>query len=203
MSKEQAAAPSELGMLIGAAHAEYEAEIPEIVIDPKEVPLAMARKVAKLRFPNEAREREAAAILRRAKPQFIDLIRRRQYEALDRAVADVESQIMRLTIPERTLSVREQANKARASFRAKSWTTEEVDALGRYFDRSGALISEIGVSFVKVGDELITREQIRTKLKACGVITTAMERQENEAIQLEAANRVRKERGESPFHRQW
>lgn len=202
MSKEQAAASIELGTLIGAACAEYETEIPEIVVDPREVPLAMERRVAKLRFPNLARESEAAALLRSSKPQFKELIKRRQYDELDRAVAEVESRIMRLTIPERVLSVQEQANKAHAIFRARSWTDEEIDGLGRWFNRS-AQISEIGVSSVKVGDDVVTRAEIRTKLLCTKARLFEMERQEKEAIELEASNRERKQRGEGLYHRQW
>ncbi len=202
MSKEQAAASIELGTLIGAACAEYETAIPEIVVDPREVPLAMERRVKKLQFSNLAREREVAALMLTSLPQITELIERRQYDELDRAVAELESRIMRLTIPERVLSVQEQANKAREIFRARSWTDEEVDGLGRWFNRS-AQISEIGVSSVKVGDDLVTRAEIRSKLLCTKARLFEMEGREKEAIELEASNRERKQRGEAPYHRQW
>jgi hypothetical protein len=209
MSKEQpAAASSELGVLIGAVQAEYETEIGSIVIDPREVPLAMMRRVAKLPFPTLAREREAAGFARSNIPIFARLIRERQYETLNRTVAEVEAKINLLARPERRVSVQAQANNARATFRAMSWMDQEVEAL-RFFDRGGAhaQISEIGISSVKIGGDLVTRADIRKKLKACGACSfarlTEMERQEKEAIDLEAANRVRRDRGEGLYHRNW
>src|SRR5579859_7795546 len=101
MSKENAAASSEMGVLIGAAQAEYETEITQIVVDPREIVLAMVRRVVKLSFPTLARERDSAGILRSYKPKFASLIRERQYETLNRIVAEVEVKINLLARPER------------------------------------------------------------------------------------------------------
>jgi hypothetical protein len=69
MSKEQATASSEAGVLISEAQAEYELDIATIVIDDREKVLAMVRYVAKLRFASLGREREAARFLRQAQAE--------------------------------------------------------------------------------------------------------------------------------------
>jgi hypothetical protein len=175
-----------------------------IVIDPREELLQMVRRVAKLPFPSRTREREATAILLNWKARFSDFIKHKQYSELVRAIADVERQINALTKPARVSSLREQANKLHAVFEAKSWTSEEIDALGNNFGPDGE-ISEIAISSVKVGERQITRTEIRARLRGlCSNARLAsIERQEDQATKFEAENRARKERGETAHHRTW
>lgn len=143
-------------------------------------------------------------MVRSFRPKIKDLIGNRQFDALKRTVSEMEAKANDLTVPEPTLSVSEQVSKFRRSFQEKSWTSEETDGL-RWFGRVGDKVSEIGVSSVKIGDQVVTRSQVREKLgRHCtNAHLRQMECQEKEALDLEANNRERKERGENPYHRQW
>jgi hypothetical protein len=86
-----------------------------------------------------------------------------------------------------------------------SWTNEEIEALKWFRTGDDDEASEASVSSIKIGDRLITRAQIRERLR--GNISNARlhecEQREKEAVELERENNYRRERNESTVHRQW
>jgi hypothetical protein len=86
-----------------------------------------------------------------------------------------------------------------------SWTNEEIEALKWFRTSDDDEASEASVSSIKIGDRLVTRAQIRERLR--GNISNARlsecERREKEAVELERENSYRRERNESTVHRQW
>jgi hypothetical protein len=208
MSKEQAAASSEAGVLIGEAQAEYELDIGDIQIDPREKVLAMVRYVAKLRFASLGREREAAQFLRQRKPRLADLIKRHEHAALDQAIDEILRHIDRLNVPEPRPNLLTNLLRNPTFFgqlRQMSWTNEEIEALKWFRTADEDEASEASVSSIKIGDRLVTRAQIRERLR--GYISNARlhecEQREKEAVELERENSYRRERNESTVHRQW
>jgi hypothetical protein len=183
--------------------AEYEAEIPEISVDPRDVPLAAVRRIAKLRFPSLVAESATASIVRDSK-RFEGLIRNRDWDTLNSGVADMESGVKRLTIPAPAPTFEDQLREYVGTFLQMSWTSHEYDAL-RGLWRPDDRISEIGISSVKLGDRMAKRAEVRERLKnfCTNAQLDQMARQEKEAIELEAENRLRSARGEERRHRSW
>jgi hypothetical protein len=206
MSKEQAAASSEAGVLIGAAQAEYETDIGNIVIDPRELVLEKtSRWAAKLKYPSLGREREAAAVLIGYKKSFVELIQRRQWDAIDRLIGEVQKKIAALTTPEKKIGIIEQLSRFHKGLAALSWTVEEIEALKWFRTTDEDEASEASISSIKIGDSLVTRRQVRERLR--GSVSNARlrecERREDEALKLERENSCRRERNELTVHRQW
>jgi len=208
MSKEQGEA-IESGTLIGVVRAEFETDIPEIVIDPREMALASIRRICAEKYPSNSREREVAALVRGYKPRIVELIRRRNNEALETLLYEMEGKARPLALPERVPGVIEQTQnlRFRNTFREMSWTSAEIDALPLLMGASPmgldvpGPISDITISSVKIDGRLVTRDEVRKRIEKPNALHA--EKQQKEAEELAAENAERSKRGEPLRHRNW
>ncbi|MGB8414428.1 MAG: hypothetical protein WCE23_16555 [Candidatus Binatus sp.] len=189
--------------VIKAAAAECDAKTAALrqLLDPIEIACATRARIAQMPFSTPDREREAAREVESRSKLIDELIRSgADLHTIRRAVGEMEENCRRLAIPEKTPSFEEEIARMEPVLRNASWMPEEIDALARVWG-SGGRINTVTIKSVKVGGREILRSEVRKKL--AGDVAEASERQEREALELEAENKERKARGEPTRHREW
>ncbi len=195
-----------VNILIRAAVAEADAATAALSIDPRDIVRAARGRIADMTYPTPEREHQAARIVASRAKSIDELICHSggDLTAIRRAAGEMEEACRRLTIPEKLPSFSEEIYRTHAFFQQASWSGEEIDGLKAFF-HSGDRISGITISSVKLGDREVKRSDIRTMLK--GLVSNAQldqaERQEREALQLQAQNEERRTRSLGPIHRHW
>jgi hypothetical protein len=189
--------------VIKAAAAECDAKTAALrqLLDPIEIACAARARIAQMPFPTPDRERQAAREVDSKSKSIDELIRSgADLHTVWRAIGELEENCRRIAIPEKAPSFQEEIARTEPVLRQASWMAEEIDALSRFWG-SGGRINTVTIKSVKVGDREILRSEVRKKL--AGDVAEASERQEREALQLEAENKERKALGGPLRHREW
>jgi hypothetical protein len=174
------------GVVIGAAATDVEAMLDRVELDPRAIVRRLVERIIAANYPSEAREREAAQLLRSYIPRFEGLLVSGDRAGVQRTVGEIEERMRWLTSPLPVRHFDDELRRVVSYGLSRSWTTEALEAL-RWFYSDGDEITDLCASSVKVGGRLVQRSQAREKI-AGSLARTTDEQREKRGVERESVN---------------